>query len=418
MISFDLALERIYAHAKPLESVRVPLMDTCGRVASEHVVSPMMSPPFDNSAMDGFALNEDETRLATPSNPLYFSIKNTLAAGQTSPFFGEKTTVKIMTGAPLPKGYNSVLVVEEAQIVTVDDENQLRITKPVNSNQNVRRQGEDIAYHDELIKPGEHINANRLMTLATIGVASVAVTRTLRVGILSTGNEIIDDYDEPLSQGKIYNSNYPYLKHVLKASGVEEQYLGNFPDDLISFKNHIDRFLSDENGPDLIISTGAVSKGDYDYIPGALRDLGGEIVFHGVNIRPGKPILFASFGKKYYFGLPGNPISAAVGYQFFIRPLIRQLQGLPPCPPVFAKLNNSFLKKGLFRQFLKARAHFNLEGQLCVTILKNQESSRVKPFLQVNAWVIVNEDISELKSGDIVPLVLMPYCSIEDLTCE
>jgi molybdopterin molybdotransferase len=143
--------------------------------------------------------------------------------------------------------------------------------------------------------------------------------------------------------------------------------------------------------------------------------LGGDIVFHGVNIRPGKPVLFTTFGRKYYFGLPGNPISAAVGYQFFIRPLIRALQALPKLPPAIAMLDNPFLKKGRFRQFLKARAYINKSAQLCVEILVGQESFKVRPLLKANAWVVVEEEMTELSPGDLVPVVLMPYCNIEEL---
>jgi len=418
MISYDLAMEHLYASAYLLEPESIPLMHSCRRVTCENIVSPMMSPPFNNAAMDGFALNAEETQLATIENPLYFAIKDIQAAGQTSAFFGKKTTIKIMTGAPLPEGYNSVLVVEEANITQINQEFLLCITKPLNPNHNVRCRGEDIQDQELLIKSGDILNASRLMTLATVGVAKLLVTRQPRVCLLSTGTEIIDDYDKPLSDAEIYNSNYPYLSNALRSSGIEGQYLGNFADDLDLFKTRMGQILNNKEGPDIIISTGAVSQGDYDYIPQALRDLGGKILFHGVYIRPGKPILFAELDKKYYFGLPGNPISTAVGYQFFIYPFIRRLQGLPSDTPILAKLKNAFVKKGFFRQFLKARAYLDPEGQLCVMILNHQESSRVKPFLEANAWVIVKEEVTTLNLGDVVPLVFMPYGQLEDLICE
>lgn len=418
MINYELALERISIATHPLNSELVPLLSARGRIASEDILSPVMSPPFDNSAMDGFAFNADETRLASLENPLFFKIKEIVAAGHVSRFFGEGSTIKIMTGAPLPEGYNTVLKVEDARVVEQNNTSTLCITSPIHSGQNVRSCGEDIQCHDRLISTGDTINANRLMTLATVGVSAIAVKRQPKICIISTGNEIVDDHERPLSEGEIYNSNHPYLINVLQASGLEANYLGNFPDDLSSYKTRINYLLDDKSGPDIIISTGAVSKGDYDYIPDALRELGGDIVFHGVNIRPGKPILFATFGRKYYFGLPGNPISAAVGYQFFIRPLIRTLQELPKQLPTFAMLDNPFLKKGPFRQFLKARAYLNKRAHLCVEILAGQESFKVRPLLKANAWVVVLEEMNELNSGDLVPIILMPYCDIEEMFCE
>lgn len=418
MINYELALNSIKMAAHPLPSERVPLLSALGRIASEEVLSPAMSPPFDNSAMDGFALNAAETTLASPESPIFFNIKEIVAAGQVSPFFGKGTAIKIMTGALLPKGYNAVLKVENAQVIEEHNGSTLCITSPINPGENSRCCGEDIQYQDRLIRKGDYINANRLMTLATAGVSALTVKRQPELCIISTGNEIVDNYERLLSEGEIYNSNYPYLVSVLQASGLKANYLGNFADDLSSYKTRINCLLDDKNGPDIIISTGAVSKGDYDYIPDALRELGADIVFHGVNIRPGKPILFATFGRNYYFGLPGNPISAAVGYQFFIRPLIRALQELPRLPPVFALLDNPFLKKGSFRQFLKARAYINKQAQLCVTILMGQESFKVRPLLKANAWVIVEEEMNQLNSGDLVPIILMPYCHIEEIFCE
>lgn len=415
MINYELAIDLINIAAHPLDSELVTLLNSRGRIASKDVLSSVMSPPFDNSAMDGFALNADETRLASLENPIFFNIKEIVAAGHVSRYFGVGTTIKIMTGAPLPTGYNAVLKVEDARVVEKSNTSTLCITSPINSGQNVRYCGEDIQCHDRLIKTGDYINANRLMTLATAGVSAIAVKRQLEIGIISTGNEIVDNHERLLAEGEIYNSNHPYLINVLQAAGLKTNYLGNFPDDLSSYKTRIKYLLDDKNGPDIIISTGAVSKGDYDYIPDALRDLGGDIIFHGVNIRPGKPILFATFGRKYYFGLPGNPISAAVGYQFFIRPLIRALQELPKLSSTFAMLDNLFLKKGRFRQFLKARAYLNERAHLCVEVLAGQESFKVRPLLNANAWVVVPEDRNELNPGDLVPIILMPYCNIEEL---
>lgn len=418
MISYPSALDIIEKAVFQLTAETVPLLSATGRVASEDIVSPMMSPPFDNSAMDGFALNAEETALASPENPLYFSVAEVVAAGQHSAYFGEKTAIKIMTGAPLPAGYNAVLIVEEAQLVEENNASMLCITKPMMSGKNVRYSGEDIQCNDLLLKSGDYITSNKLMGLATVGINNITVKRQLKICVITTGNEIVDNYEKPLSKDEIYNSTRPYLMHVLQALGAQVNYVAHFSDDLSSYKKIINQLLHDKNAPDIIISTGAVSKGDYDYIPTALQELGANILFHRVNIRPGKPVLFATINKKYYFGLPGNPISTIVGYEFFIKPLIYALQGLPKPFPIFAVLNNSFFKKGNFRQFLKAHAYINKSACLCVEILTGQESFKVKPLLQANAWVIALEECIEMKSGSLVQIILMGNFTMAGIDCE
>lgn len=418
MIKYESALDIIGNSAYQLSSEMVPILSAGGRIVSEDISSPIHSPSFDNSSMDGFALNAEETALASLENPIDFSIAEVVAAGKNSRYFGEKTAIKIMTGAPLPQGYNTVLITEEAQLIENNNSIQLRITNPLNAKQYIRYSGEDINCHDLLLKSGDYINPNRLMALATVGINTIAVKRQPKISVLSTGNEIVNNYETPLSEGEIYNSNYAYLMSVLLASGLQTHYEGHFSDDPLSYKMIINKLLERTEVPDIIISTGAVSKGDYDYIPKALHELGADILFHGVNIRPGKPILFATLGKKYYFGLPGNPISSAVGYQFFIKPLIYALQGLSKPSPVFAILSNSFYKKGKFRQFLKARAYINKNACICVDILTGQESFKVKPLLQANVWVIAEEESNELKSGSLVQIVLMENSIIEGSSCE
>lgn len=418
MISYQSALNIIEEKAILLTTETVPLLSAGGRVASEDIVSSMMSPPFDNSAMDGFALNAEETALACVQNPLYFSVAKVVSAGQHSTYFGEKTAIKIMTGAPIPAGYNAVLVVEEAQLTEKNNVSTLCITKPVKDGQNIRYAGEDIQCHNKLLKSGDYITSNKLMGLATVGINNMAVRRTLKVSVITTGNELVDDYEKKLSEGEIYNSTLPYLMHILQASGLQTKYVEHFSDDSVSYKAIINQLLQDVDAPDVIISTGAVSKGDYDYIPTALHELGATILFHGVNIRPGKPILFATIGEKYYFGLPGNPISSAVGYEFFIKPLIDALQGIPKPSPIFAILHNSFLKKGNFRQFLKARVYINKSACLRVEISAGQESFKVKPLLQANAWVIAPEECIEMKSGSLVEIVFMQNFTAEGISGE
>lgn len=407
MITYSEALALVHGLRTPLAAEWVALDKALGRVVAERVMSPQPSPPFDNSAMDGYAIRAEETALATPDEPAIFTIKDLVAAGQASTFYGDKTAIKIMTGASLPAGYDAVLPVEEAQLLDCDAEQKLYIKTAIQVGRHVRYKGEDILEGDCVLIPGDKITANHIMVCATLGLGRLLVRKQPIICLLSTGQEIVDDYTRPLAPGAIYNSNTPYLQALLQDEYLGSTYLGTFHDDPVVFKQQMHVLLRAEEVPDLIISTGAVSKGDFDFIPAALLELEATIVFHGVAIRPGKPILFATLGKTVYVGLPGNPISAALGYLFLVKPLLKILQGAPLPVPVRAKLVNSFMKKGNFRQFLKARATLNTEATLCVRILEGQESSKVKPLLEANAWVILDEETTFIDAGQNVSLVLV-----------
>lgn len=406
MISYEAALELLRQASYFMGSESIFLSDAYDRILSDEVIAPINSPPFDNSAMDGFALCSSTTINATDVNQIRLLVSDKIGAGDHSQFFGENSTIKIMTGAPLPLGYDAVIPVEEAACCFEDGKEYLYVKRTVRPKENIRFSGEDFKKNDYLLRAGTKLREKEMLVLATAGLGTVTVFKKPSVALLSTGNELVDDYQAPLAEGQIYNTNRIYLMNALKVSGVDATYHGCILDDKTAYQEAIEKLVSSKNTPTIIVSTGSVSKGDYDFIPDVLKTLGFSILFHKVNIRPGKPILFARLGSIYYFGLPGNPISACVGFSFFLKPFIDMLMGKTDSSFVFAKLTNSFQKKGQFVHFLKAKTSFNQDGQLLAEVLPGQESFKVFPMIEANAWIYAQEETRSMTAGQLVRVFL------------
>lgn len=399
MISYEEALAIILGHAKPHAATKKPLLEALGKIAAQDVVSSIQVPSFRNSAMDGFAVRAAQLAGASPSNPITLPVAAAIAAGELVAAFDVTKAVQIMTGAAVPEPYDAVVPVE---LVTMQ-EGRVTFTAPARRGDHIRHAGEDVAVGQTLLHKGERMTPETIMLLAAAGIDRVDVAEPPKLHILSTGNEITDDYAVPLTGAQIYNSNAPYLMAGAKAQGLEVAYEGIVRDDPARFE----RKISALNDPAIIISTGAVSKGAWDFIPETLKNMGATIHFHRVNIRPGKPVLFATLSNGgYYFGLPGNPISSAIGFTFFVMPLVRALQNLPSAQLLIATLENNVTKKGDFRQFLKSDVWLDEAGILRARIADGQESFKISPMAANNAWVVLEEDQRELQAGARVPITL------------
>lgn len=399
MISYNEALEIILSKASARRAARLPLLDALGRIAAEDVVSPIQVPSFRNSAMDGFAVRVAQIQAASEQSPVSLTIQAAIAAGDAAPIEQTDAAVQIMTGAIVPEPYDAVVPIE---LVTVHGD-RVTFTNPAHKGDHIRHAGEDVKFGATVLNKGDTITPETIMLLSALGITEVAVHQLPRLRILSTGNEISDDYSMPLQGAQIYNSNAPYLMASARAQGMDAVYEGIVRDEPALFEGKIAAIKE----PAIIISTGAVSKGVWDFIPESLKRMGAEIHFHRVNIRPGKPVLFATLPNgSFYFGLPGNPISAAIGFSFFVMPLLRALQGLPPEAPLTATLENHFTKKSDFRQFLKGDVWLDDTGALRTRITKGQESFKISPMAASNAWVVLEEDRREMLAGERVTVVL------------
>lgn len=400
MISYNEAFAIILAESQRLEAQRCASAQALGRLLASPVISPVDLPPFDNSAMDGFALCAGDAQLPVGSE---FAVLGAQAAGDAQARAAGGAW-EIMTGARMPVGMDTVVPVEQVTLVERDAAGRplrIHLDTEVAACQHVRGQGEDVPLGAPLMAAGDVLQAQHVALLAALGVSDVSVARRPRVAIICTGRELVDDPAQALQSGQIRNSNGPFLAARVAAAGAEVVFQETVGDEPTAFVHAIERAL--QAGADVLLSTGAVSMGRYDFVPDALRELGAQIHFHKVRIRPGKPLLFAKLpGGALFFGLPGNPVSTAVGLRFFVEVALRKMLGLAPEPPLRMPLRARFDKQAPLRCFLKGSVAIDAGGQLWASVLPGQESFRIRPLLDANAWVVVPEDAPLTDAGTLV----------------
>jgi len=325
-IKLQEALERIDKSVTPLPAREIPLADAAGCVTAADIVSPMNIPSFDNSAMDGIALR---TADLPGTGPWILPLQETISAGDSA----QKTlehghAVKIMTGAPLPVGADSILPVEEVEFLN----NTAHIQQLPGKGDFIRTLGSDVRSGDLLFPSRTILKPTDTGILAAVGFCTVRVIPRPSIAILSTGSELVPP-GEPLIFGQVYNSNITCLEAILRSEGFTDIHcLPPVSDDRTMIAEALAGALRNHQ---VVISSGGVSMGDRDYIPDVIRDLGGEILFHKVRIKPGKPALLARFrllSDSWLVGLPGNPVSVVVGYHLYARRVLRKRMHLPPAP--------------------------------------------------------------------------------------
>ncbi|MEI8020859.1 MAG: molybdopterin molybdotransferase MoeA [Schlesneria sp.] len=404
MISYEHSLQILRSIGLPVEPKPVHLGQLSGTTTSQDVHSPIDVPSFRNSSMDGFAVCVSSIADATSEHPVELDVLRTIAAGD-DPSIGEAGKIcEIMTGAPVPEPYDAVVPVEDVTITGSSGglATRVQFSRCANKSQNIREPGEDFRKGQMIIPAKVTLNEGHIMSLASLGLHTLSVRSTPPLYLFSTGKEVTDRYDEPLAAGQIYNSNAPYRLACAREEKIQAHYGGVIADEVPAFHRALDSVPAGS----MIITTGAVSKGRWDFIPDALKERGATIHFHRVNIRPGKPVLFATLKDgSFYFGLPGNPISTAIGYRFFVTPLIDSLVDRKPEKVLYAQLENAYSTKGALRHFLKSRVRIGRDGILRAHISNAQESFKIHPMATCNAWVIAEENQNELKLGMAVPVV-------------
>lgn len=319
MISVEQALAAILAQIKPLGTERVVISDSLDRVLAEDIIAPCNVPPFDNSGMDGYAVRHADIGGACPERPVKLKIASDLPAGYTAAApLKPGEAIRIMTGAPVPKEADTVIMQEdttaEASVVTILQESK--------KGTNIRRAGEDIKKGVLLFHSGTLLRPGHIGTLASIRRAVVSVYQRPRIAIVSTGDELVD-IDQEITPGKIVTSNSYSLAALVRDCGALPVMLGIARDTKQALKERIAEGLH----ADIILSSGGVSVGDYDFVKEALQELGLDMKFWKVAMRPGQPLAFGMIGGKPAFGLPGNPVSAMVSFEQFVRPAIRKMGG-------------------------------------------------------------------------------------------
>jgi molybdopterin molybdotransferase len=353
MLEFEEALARVLAAVPAPTRENVSLNDSAGRVLAEQIPSPLDLPSFDNSSMDGYALRAADVASAKLNSPVCLRLAGKVAAGET--FTGEVMTgtcVRLFTGSPLPPGADAVVMQEETR-VEPNAAGEVLILAPVGPGENVRSRAEDVQQGSTLAEAGELLTAGRIGLLAAVGLNRVPVGRQPVVGLLATGSEL-QEPGQPLAPGRIYESNRIALAAILKRAGAVPVTFPLVVDQLAATSTALAEAFSQ---CDAVVTSGGVSVGEMDFIKHAFEQMGGELQFWKVAIKPGRPFVFGRYRGKLLFGLPGNPVSALVTFLLLVRPALLRWQGatdvsLPTHPGVLAE---PLVNHGERRHFMRVR---------------------------------------------------------------
>lgn len=354
MLDLETAVAQVLATLPAPQTERIPLAAAAGRILAAPLVAPLDLPPFDNSAMDGYAVRAADVQGAKPEVPVRLRLHARIPAGET--FAGELLSgecARVFTGAPLPRGADAVVMQED----TSHEGNEVLILDAVRPRENVRHQGEDVRSGTTLGAAGEEIAPGLVGLLGAVGVREVIVGRQPVVGLLATGSEL-QEPGQPLAPGQIYESNRAMLAALIARAGGRPRVYPLVRDTLAATRAALEQAFAE---CDLVVTSGGVSVGELDFVKDAFTSLGGELEFWRVAIRPGKPFVFGKLGGKFLFGLPGNPVSASVTFLLLTHPALRRWQGasgiaLPTYPGV---LGEPLTNPGDRRHFMRVRTDAN-----------------------------------------------------------
>ena len=405
MISVEEALERILARVGVLGDEQAPLTHALHRVLAESVVSSLDVPPWPNSSMDGYALRSADTRRASAPAPVRLAVSGRVAAGHVAErAVGPGEAFRIFTGGPLPEGADSVIPQED---VTVEGE-AIVVSRPVNTGDFVRPQGEDMRAGEGVLERGRSLGPAELGLLAALARSQVRVLRRPRVGVLSTGDEIVDLGGHP-GPGQIPNSNTYSLMAQVEEAGGDPVSLGVAPDRLEEIEARLRWGLD----CDLLISSAGVSVGEHDFVKAALERLGAEQHLWLVDMRPGKPIAFAtipSSGKRALpvFALPGNPVSAMVTFELFVRPALRRLGGHARIqrPVVQARTEAPIPNRDRRRGYLRVTLSVGVDGGYRARLTGGQGSGILRSMVAADGLAMVPGGTT-IEAGAEVRVILL-----------
>lgn len=388
MITYEQALESIVRNTRKLGPERILVEKSVGRILNEDIYSKIAMPPFDKSAMDGYAVRAVDIK----SIPAGLKCVGLIQAGES---FKRKLRkgecVKIMTGARLPEGADAVIMIED----TKEEADAIGIFKQVKKKDNVCFKGEDIKIGQRVLDKGVRITPSQAAMLATVGRSFVEVIRRPRVSLINTGGEIVPPGFR-LGRNKIYNSNGPLLCSFLESDGITARFLGIVKDEASELRKAIRKGLC----ADMLLISGGVSMGDYDLIPSVLRELGVREIFHKVNVKPGRPLFFGAKGKALVFGIPGNPVSNFLAYLLFIRPAAYKMTGYG---------NDTTLRQeGLLKEQFRSkpgRRHFVLvkisrkKNRYYLSAVKSNGSADTLSLSKADGFMMVDEDLGVIKKN-------------------
>jgi len=393
-ISFEDAQQRILDHMKHLGAETVSIHEATGRVLAGEIVAPFDMPAVDNSAMDGFAVRSGECRMPVP-----LKVTGYRPAGFSGipPIPPPECAVRIMTGAPLPEGYDAVVPLEDAR----EEDGIVRIQGPVKAGTHVRVRGEDVKAGDRVIRPGAILRPPEISLIVSFGRVQVPVFRKPRVAILATGDELVEP-GETIHPGTVVNSNSFSLASAVREAGAEPVILGIARDSLPELREKLSAGLSE----DVLITSAGVSVGDRDFVREGLSGLGVREIFWRVRMRPGRPFAFGLHGFTPVFSLPGNPVSALITFEMLVRPALRAMIGdpSPVKPRVNGVLAEPIRKKAGRVQFLRVRTELR-DGAYQVRSAGDQNTGILRTLVHGNGIAILPADRTGFQPGETVDLL-------------
>lgn len=407
MISWKEAKSIISKNIFSMGKERVLLNESVGRVLRENIMASFPSPRFNNSAMDGFAVRSIDTKKASKDKPVELKIIDISSAGSPSRIsigFGE--CVQCMTGAKIPKGADAILKVEDTSGFSNND--YVKIMVPASYGAHIRKRGEEINEGDLLIKKGIRVTANELGTCATFGYGELNVSQKPKISIFGTGNELVEP-GENLKEGQIYNSNLYVFTDLAEKAGAQIKMREVIRDNKESLKLFLSEALEVS---DVIISSGGVSMGRYDYVRDAFIDLGVKEHFWKVAQKPGKPLFFGTIENKLIFGLPGNPVSSYIGFMEWVWPVLKVMMGENCEKDLYGMLDESFPLEKTKHRFLFGRAYYK-NGKLVCRPTSRVGSHMLTSALGANCILGSEPGDGFLNPGDLIKINLLPWENIK-----
>ncbi|WP_072367704.1 gephyrin-like molybdotransferase Glp [Bacillus altitudinis] len=407
-IPVEEAVKKVHQFQKHGQVEWVPLKNSLGRWLAEDILADHDVPAFDRSPYDGFALRAEDTKDASREHPVEFEVIDHIGAGIVSAkTIGPFQAIRIMTGAKIPKGANVVIMLELTKTFEKDGKSMMSLKRRLKKGDNISRQGEETLKGNVMIKKGSKVTPGVTAILATFGYAVVPVVKKPVIGIISTGTELLQVSDA-MVDGKIRNSNLSMVYAQVLEAGGEPLDLGGVSDDFDQSYEAVKAALSKV---DMLITTGGVSVGDFDFLPAIYEKLGAEVLFNKVAMRPGSVTTVAALPNgQLLYGLSGNPAACFVGFELFVKPIIYKWCLKENPFPVFAeaKLTHDFPKANPFTRFVRASLDF-AGSQLSVTPTGLDKSSAVTSIAHADCFIVLPGGTRGFSAGDQVSVLLFHH---------
>ena len=407
-IPVEEAVKKVHQFQKHGQVEWVPLKNSLGRWIAQDILADHDVPAFDRSPYDGFALRAEDTKDASSEHPIEFEVIDHIGAGIVSAkTIGPFQAIRIMTGAKIPKGANVVIMLELTKTFEKDGKSMMSLKRPLKKGDNISRQGEETLKGNVMIKKGSKVTPGVTAILATFGYAVVPVVKKPVIGIISTGTELLQVCDA-MVDGKIRNSNLSMVYAQVLEAGGEPLDLGGVSDDFVQSYEAVKAALSKV---DMLITTGGVSVGDFDFLPAIYEKLGADVLFNKVAMRPGSVTTVAALSNgQLLYGLSGNPAACFVGFELFVKPIIYKWCLKENPFPVFAeaKLTHDFPKANPFTRFVRASLDF-AGSQLSVTPNGLDKSSAVTSIAHADCFIVLPGGTRGFSAGDQVSVLLFHH---------